>query len=156
MKDLFLQFLREFKEQVKSIKTQGIKKQIPNMLTFSRALAPLIIVPTILFGRIDIAVLELVLFALTDFLDGKLARKYNCVSKFGIKLDAFCDKIFALGLMIPAIIYYPILLVNLLLEFCISYVNVLSESKKNNPASIMVGKVKTAFLSLTLFLTYLP
>lgn len=156
MKDLFLDFLKEFSVQVKSIKKYGIKKQIPNILTFSRALAPFIIVPTILIGRIDIAVLELVIFAITDFLDGKLARKYNCVSKFGIKLDAFCDKIFALGLMIPAIIYFPILIVNLALEICISYVNVISEVKHNNPCSIMVGKIKTSFLSLTLFLAYFP
>jgi len=156
VKNLFLEFLKEFREQFKSIKTNGIKKQIPNILTFSRAIAPLIIVPTILFERIDIAILELVFFAITDFLDGRLARKYNCVSKFGIKLDAFCDKIFALGLMIPAIIYYHILLVNLFFEFFISYVNVISESKKNNPASIMVGKIKTAFLSLSLFLAYFP
>lgn len=156
MKKMFIQFLNEFKEQVKSIKSDGIKRQIPNILTFSRALAPFIIVPTILLERIDIAILELFLFAITDFLDGKLARKYKCVSEFGIKLDAFCDKIFALGLMIPAIIYYPILLINLLFEFLISCVNVISESKKNNPRSIMVGKIKTTFLSFTLFLAYFP
>jgi len=79
VKNLFLEFLKEFREQFKSIKTNGIKKQIPNILTFSRAIAPLIIVPTILFERIDIAILELVFFAITDFLDGRLARKYNCV-----------------------------------------------------------------------------
>lgn len=156
MKELIKEFWIEFKEQVMCIKKGEVKKQIPNMLTFSRALAPFVIVPTILLGRLDIAVCELVLFELTDFLDGKIARKYNCVSSFGVKLDAVCDKLFALGIMIPAIIKYPVLLINLLLEFCISYINLLSELKNNNPRSSMLGKIKTAFLSITLVLAYLP
>lgn len=156
MKELVKEFWIEFKEQVMCIKKGKVKKQIPNMLTFSRALAPFVIVPTILLGRLDIAVCELVLFELTDFLDGKIARKYNCVSSFGVKLDAVCDKLFALGIMIPAIIKYPVLLINLLLEFCISYINMLSELKNNNPRSSMLGKIKTAFLSITLVLAYLP
>lgn len=156
MKELLKEFWSEFKEEASSIKKNGIKTQIPNMLTFSRALAPLLVVPTILLGRIDIAICELVLFELTDFLDGRLARKYNCVSKFGIKLDAVCDKLFALGIMIPAIIKYPVLVINLILELCISYINMLSELKNNNPKSNMVGKIKTVFLSITLVLAYLP
>ena len=156
MKKIVREFFKEFADEVRSIKRGNIKKHIPNMLTFSRALAPLIIIPTILLERLDLAIVELVLFAITDFLDGKLARKFNCVSKFGVKLDVVCDKFFALGLMIPAIIKYPALLINLLLELCISYVNVVSESKDNNPKSSIIGKIKTAFLSITLVLAYLP
>lgn len=156
MNNITKEFFKEFASEIRSIKRSNIKKHIPNILTFSRALAPFIIIPTILLGRLDIAVVELVFFAITDFLDGKLARKFNCVSKFGVKLDAVCDKIFALGLMIPAIIKYPVLLINLLLEFCISYINILSESKENNPKSNIIGKIKTVFLSATLVLAYLP
>ena len=156
MKGIVKDFLQEFDSEVKSIRRDNIKRHIPNILTFSRALAPLIIIPTILLGKLNIAILELVFFAITDFLDGKLARKFNCVSKFGVKLDAVCDKIFALGLMIPAIIKYPMLVINLALEFCISYINVRSESKDNNPKSSVIGKIKTTFLSITLILAYLP
>ncbi len=156
MKKLVKDFFKEFVKEVKSIRRDNIKRHIPNILTFSRAIAPLIIIPTILLNRLDIAIVELVFFAITDFLDGRLARKFNCVSKFGIKLDAVCDKLFALGLMIPAVIKYPVLLINLALEFCISYINIRSESKDNNPKSNMIGKVKTTFLSITLILAYLP
>lgn len=155
MKDVIKEFINEFKEQVLSIKKDGIKKQIPNMLTFSRALAPLIIIPTILLGRLDIAIVELAFFALTDCLDGRLARKYNCVTDFGVKLDAVCDKIFALAVLIPAIIKYPVLAINLVLEMCISYINMLSEIKRNHPKSNMIGKIKTVFLSFTLILSYI-
>ena len=156
MKEVIKEFSREFRENAKSIKKDGLKRQIPNMLTFSRALAPLIIIPTLLFNRLDIAVVELIFFAITDFLDGRLARKYNCVTEFGVKLDAVCDKIFALGIMIPAMIKFPILLINLMLEICISYINILSESKNNHPKSNILGKVKTTFLSITLILAYTP
>ena len=156
MKEVVEEFLLDFKKHFGSIKNDGIKKQIPNILTLSRAIAPIIIIPTILLGKIEVAVIELIIFEITDFIDGKLARKFNCVSNFGVKLDAICDKIFALGIMIPAIIKFPVLLINLLLEFCISYINLLSELKNNNPKSNMLGKIKTTFLSITLVLAYLP
>ena len=156
MKELIVEFKNDFFNQIKDIKKGNIKRQIPNMLTFSRALAPFIIVPTILLGRIDIAIIELIFFAITDFLDGKLARKFNCVTNFGVKLDAVCDKIFAFGIMAPAIIKYPVLIINFILELCISYINILSESKNNHPKSNMLGKIKTTFLSITLVLSYIP
>ena len=155
MKELVKEFLLEFKNQVLNVKKNELKKQIPNILTFSRALAPIIVIPTILFWRFDIAVVELMLFALTDFFDGMLARKFNCVTDFGVKLDAICDKLFALSVIIPAIIKYPILLINLFLEICISYINLMSELKNNNPRSNLIGKIKTAFLSATLILSYM-
>ena len=156
MKKVLLNFILEFKTQIRSIKKDGLKKQIPNMLTFSRAISPIIIIPTIILGRLDVAVVELIVFEITDFLDGRLARKYNCVSNFGVKLDAVCDKIFALGIMIPAIIKIPALFINLLLELGIGYVNIISESKNNHPRSNIIGKIKTAFLSITLVLVYIP
>lgn len=149
-------FVQEFKEEFAKIKHNEFKKQIPNILTLSRALAPLIIIPTLIIGRLDIAIVELVFFELTDFFDGRLARKLNCVTDFGVKLDAVCDKIFTLGIMIPAIIKYPTLLINLFLEFCISYINIVSEFKHNKPKSSIIGKIKTVFLSITLVLAYLP
>ena len=155
MKDVIKNFITEFKEQFLNIKKTGIKKQIPNILTCSRAFAPLIIIPTILLGRLDIAIAELIIFALTDCLDGRLARKFDCVTDFGIKLDAVCDKIFALAVLIPAIIKYPVLIINLALEMCISYINISSEIKHNNPKSNLIGKIKTAFLSITLILSYI-
>lgn len=38
-----------------------------------------------------------VLAAITDWLDGKLARAWNCVSRFGRIMDSFADKILVLG-----------------------------------------------------------
>lgn len=109
-----------------------------------------------LLGEIKIAIGALIFFAITDFLDGKIARKYNYVSDFGVKLDAVCDKIFAMSLVIPAVFECYILLFNLILEIAISYTNLLSEAKGNHPRSTIIGKIKTTLLSITLILIYIP
>lgn len=156
MKKIIIDFFKEFRGQLRDIKKNGIKKHIPNILTFSRALSPFIIIPSILLNEIGIAIGALVIFALTDFLDGKIARKFNCTSDFGIKLDAVCDKIFAMSLVIPAAFQFYVLIFNLILELAISYTNLLSFAKGNNPRSTLIGKVKTTFLSITLILIYIP
>mgnify|MGYP004533767929 FL=1 len=156
MKKMIKDFFGDFKLQVRDIKNGNIKRQIPNMLTFSRALSPFIIIPAMLFGEIKIAIGALIFFAITDFLDGKIARKYNYVSDFGVKLDAVCDKIFAMSLVIPAVFECYILLFNLILEIAISYTNLLSEAKGNHPRSTIIGKIKTTLLSITLILIYIP
>ena len=63
-----------------------------------------------------IALAIFIVASLTDMADGKIARKYNLVSKFGIKLDAVCDKIFAISLVIPAIFKFNILIKNVKLK----------------------------------------
>lgn len=156
MKKMIKDFFGDFKLQVRDIKNGNIKRQIPNMLTFSRALSPFIIIPAMLLGEIKIAIGALIFFAITDFLDGKIARKYNYVSDFGVKLDAVCDKIFAMSLVIPAVFECYILLFNLILEIVISYTNLLSEAKGNHPRSTIIGKIKTTLLSITLILIYIP
>lgn len=154
--EFIVNFFKDFRKEFKSIKKKEIKRQIPNLLTLSRGLAPIVIIPAILFNKLYFVIILLIIFALTDFLDGKIARKYNLVSEFGVKLDAVCDKIFAISLIIPAIINHGIFIFNFVMEIAISYTNLLSYSKGNNPRSTIIGKIKTALLSLTLILAYIP
>ncbi len=63
--------------------------------------------PTFLIaGRMEISlkyIICAVLFiiaSLTDFLDGHIARKYNCVTDFGKVMDAIADKILVNGILI--------------------------------------------------------
>lgn len=156
MGEFIVNFFKDFKKEFKSIKKKEIKRQIPNLLTLSRGLAPIVIIPAILFNKLYFVIILLIIFALTDFLDGKIARKYNLVSEFGVKLDAVCDKIFAISLIIPAIINHGIFIFNFVMEISISYTNLLSYTKGNNPRSTIIGKIKTALLSLTLILAYIP
>lgn len=154
--EFIVNFFKDFRKEFKSIKKKEIKRQIPNLLTLSRGLAPIVIIPAILFNKLYFVIILLNIFALTDFLDGKIARKYNLVSEFGVKLDAVCDKIFAISLIIPAIINHGIFIFNFVMEIAISYTNLLSYTKGNNPRSTIIGKIKTALLSLTLILAYIP
>lgn len=156
MGEVIVNFFKDFRKEFKNIKKKEIKRQIPNLLTLSRGLAPIVIIPAILFNKLYFVIILLIIFALTDFLDGKIARKYNLVSEFGVKLDAVCDKIFAIGLIIPAIINHGIFIFNFVMEIAISYTNLLSYTKGNNPRSTIIGKIKTALLSLTLILAYIP
>ncbi|MEM7721050.1 MAG: CDP-diacylglycerol--glycerol-3-phosphate 3-phosphatidyltransferase [Pseudomonadota bacterium] len=80
---------------------------LPNILTVVRlAAAPLLGLVFLLLPRpwADIAALFLFTFAaLTDYIDGYLARKWNQISKFGAMLDPIADKamvIIALGVLL--------------------------------------------------------
>lgn len=84
---------------------------LPNKLTVLRML----MIPLFLFflifpgicgftvSRIIAAVL-FALTALTDMLDGKIARKYNLITDFGKFLDPLADKLMVFGAMIGIIV----------------------------------------------------
>lgn len=130
------------------------KKQIPNLLTASRMFAPLFIVPAALSGNFLLATILTASFAATDGLDGIYARKYNAISEFGKDLDPFCDKIFAGGLILPLIYFYPMMAINLGLEAVISKINYTSKVNGNIPRTNLIGKIKTCALSVLLIAGY--
>ena len=77
-----------------------MKKHIPNILTIFR----IILVPIFIYvmgsnmnNAYFIALIIFVFASITDILDGKLARKYGVVSKFGLFMDPLADKILVLA-----------------------------------------------------------
>ena len=140
-------------DDMKSIKT--IYKQIPNLLTFSRALFGPFVSVMFLMGYPIVGVISTTMLCFTDLIDGKLARKWNVVSKFGADLDAFCDKIMFLGLSIPLLVGNPIVFLNFILEGVISLINVLGRFNGLNTKTVFSGKVKTCFLLTMLGIGYL-
>lgn len=100
---------------------------IPNLLTTARALAVLPIVALMLAELWMAAFVLFVAAALTDFLDGWLARRWNQVSEFGRFLDPIADKLMVAGVL-PALIdarviagtdIWPVVVI-LLREFLVS------------------------------------
>lgn len=81
-------------------------RSIPNLLGLFRIvttplLAALILVDTSL-GYVS-AVVLLLLMAISDIVDGRLARKMQVVSPLGVFLDTISDKIFVAGAVIPMV-----------------------------------------------------
>lgn len=127
--------------------------QIPNLLTLSRVFLAIPIDILIFKGNLLWGVILSSGLFITDFFDGRLARKFNCESEFGALLDALCDKVMVLLLVIPMIESSKVLVVNFLLELGISLVNVKSKLEGNNPHSSIMGKIKTWGLFITLGLS---
>ncbi len=137
----------EFEAAWQDLKTKGRRtKQIPNILTSLRLLAPFFILPTAYVGNIPWLIGFVSLFSVTDMLDGFIARKFHLTSELGKDLDAFCDKMFAGTLLLAASFMNPILLMNLALEVGIGAINTKAKLKGMDVRSLYIGKIKTGFL----------
>lgn len=44
--------------------------------------------------------ITVILSCISDYLDGKTARKYKIVSKFGSVFDSISDKVFVVGILV--------------------------------------------------------
>ena len=68
-----------------------------NYITLFRFLLIFLAVPSILNQHHKLALLLILLGTFSDWLDGDTARKRNEVSKLGVLLDPFVDKVFVLS-----------------------------------------------------------
>ncbi|MCH2156483.1 MAG: CDP-diacylglycerol--glycerol-3-phosphate 3-phosphatidyltransferase [Opitutales bacterium] len=129
---------------------------IPNILTLTR-IPLLFVILALLFsdGRwaMSLAVLMFGLGALTDWLDGYLARKLDQVSTFGKLMDALIDKVFVIGMFVgllvspfPELPKYCVVGVILIItrEFMITGLRLVAATRGLVLASEKVGKYKTA------------
>ena len=96
-------------------------KHVPNILTIIRFLIIPPIVLTIVYENFILALVFLILSAITDVLDGAIARKYNLVSDFGKLVDPLADKTtqtaILITLAVKGIIPFWILGIVLIKEF---------------------------------------
>lgn len=73
---------------------------LPNLLTASRLVLAPLVVWQLALGRVDVAFWLFVLAALTDLLDGTLARLLDQRSVFGAWLDPIADKVMLLSTLL--------------------------------------------------------
>lgn len=134
----------------------AVRFNLPNLLTISRIPAMFAIVALMYAEFKWAATLAFWLFiaaALTDWLDGKIARESGQVSTFGRFMDAVIDKVMVLGIMIalvngdyfmghqiPAMVA---LLLMLCREFMISGLRMVAATKGVVVEADAGGKVKT-------------
>jgi CDP-diacylglycerol--glycerol-3-phosphate 3-phosphatidyltransferase len=131
---------------------------LPNKLTTFRV----ILIPFFVFFLLApyfegygnyIALVIFIVASLTDFLDGKIARKYNLVTNFGKFMDPLADKLlvcFALD-RIPA----WIVIVIISREFIISGFRLIAADNGVVIAASYWGKFKTASQMVTVILLVL-
>ena len=136
---------------------------LPNTLSIIRVCLVPIFVATLIFMR-DIAIWGVVvpavvyiLTALTDMLDGKIARKYGLVTDFGKFIDPLADKFMVLSSMITILVWMMlrgdvtlapvfvwVVLIILLRELGVTSLRLVVAGKSGIVvAASMLGKIKT-------------
>ena len=108
-------------------------------------------------GNNDVFIFLILIAALTDFLDGYFARKYDHKSVFGAKLDPLADKILLIGPMIWLVHenLVPLWAIWLIISRELLITSWRSDKTSGAPASIL-GKYKTTFQFTSIILLLWP
>ena len=137
---------------------------LPTQLTLLRMVLTFLIMGLVFVPGLPAKIWALGLFAiaaLTDWLDGLLARRLKQVSALGILLDPIADKVLVLGILLAcvqlALIPAWMLLVIVLREFLITGVRLYAASRHIVIPAAQEGKHKTIsqMLTITLILALL-
>ncbi len=136
-----------------------IKLNIPTILTFSR----IVLIPFFVWVTPTSPMLGVTIFliaAVTDFLDGYLARKTGQITKFGIILDPIADKILVISALILLVdmvrISAWIAMVIIVREFVVTGIRVVALSKDIIIPAETGGKIKTVAQMASVVLLLLP
>ncbi len=135
---------------------------LPNKLTMVRVL----LIPFFVFfllssipGKDIIALIFFIAASLTDFLDGRIARKYNLITDFGKFMDPLADKLLVCSAMICLIelgrIPAWIVCVIVAREFAISGFRLIAADNGIVIAASYWGKFKTTFQMIMVILMIL-
>jgi CDP-diacylglycerol--glycerol-3-phosphate 3-phosphatidyltransferase len=136
-----------------------IKLNLPTILTFGR----IVLIPFFVWITPTSPMLGVTIFfiaAITDFLDGYLARKTGQVTKFGIILDPIADKILVISALILLVdmvrISAWIAMVIIVREFVVTGIRVVALSMDIVIPAETGGKIKTVAQMASIVLLLLP
>ena len=136
------------------MKRNDIVKKIPDYLTLLRLiLAPIIIILGFTKHFIPIIIL-IIIAAITDFLDGYLAKKWLVQSKKGQKLDVTISKVFIISILLSLALKFHILFLPLILEIVIGISNLYYFNKTNSYKVLEIGKIKSVLLFATIIIAF--
>ena len=141
----------------------------PNKLTVFRAVMVPVFLAVLLIPAIPARfLLSALIFgglALTDMIDGKMARKYGLITNFGKFLDPLADKVLVVSALVgmtvlktysnSAFVFWLIgIIIILAREFMVSGLRLVCVEQGNVIAANMWGKVKTVtqFIAILLIL----
>ena len=124
---------------------------LPNKLSIARVLCIPVIVTLLHFPSDTCRIIAAVLFiigCLTDFLDGRIARKHNLITDFGKFIDPVADKLLVLTTMIMLIhsgkMPAWIVIIILCRELAVDGLRLVAVTKGQVIAAGPLGKWKTA------------
>ena len=153
---------------LKALKNIKIKDffSVPNLITYLRfALIPAIIWAYCTLENGILTVVFVAISALTDVLDGKIARRYNQVTDVGKALDPVADKLTQVAMMYCLLSKYELMLpvlIILIVKEIFMVVTALWETKATNQinGALWYGKACTVFLYVVMlilmFFPYIP
>ncbi len=122
---------------------------LPNKLTVFRVILVIPFVFLLLMGFNWISLAIFVVAALTDLIDGKIARKYNLITNFGKFMDPLADKLLVCSALICLVqlarIPAWVVVVIIGREFIISGFRLIASDNGVVIAASMWGKYKTVF-----------
>lgn len=124
---------------------------LPNQLTVVRFILAPVFLGFLLWDSLPhahlIALAVFAVAAITDFIDGHLARKRNQVTVFGKFLDPVADKMLVtaalLGLMQMGLCNIWVVMIVLTREFIVTSVRLVASSNGSVIAANILGKLKT-------------
>ena len=76
------------------------KENIPNILTIIRFILISFIFMSVITGHFLTALIIFTISAITDILDGYIARKYNYITDIGKLIDPLADKLTQISLLL--------------------------------------------------------
>ena len=138
-----------------------MKMNLPNKLTVLRLLlVPVILVVMLLPYSILNNIIALIVFSgasITDYFDGKIARRDNLITDFGKFLDPLADKFMVISAIFGIVcrgyvaqddwmfwIFMGMLIVTIFRELAVASIRLIASTKANVVvAANMLGKVKT-------------
>lgn len=144
----------------------GIRKMnLPNKLTMIRVLLIPIIVAVMMIDVSWFDLLALILFiigSVTDFVDGKIARKRNLVTDFGKLMDPLADKMMVISVLMMFVAQNRInaipVIVIVVRELAVTGLRAVAASSQNGGkviAASIWGKAKTMSQMITVILLFL-
>ena len=125
---------------------------IPNLLSFFRILlVPVIIWSYLGLKNTTLAIVLLAVSALTDVLDGQIARRFHMVSDLGKALDPLADKLTQVAIVLCMAFQYPLMWILLglcvLRESCMAILGYITIRKTGTVCGARwYGKVSTVVL----------
>jgi len=120
---------------------------VPVFLVFLCAPLPIADTPLRIIAAVIFA-----LTSLTDFVDGKIARKYNLVTDFGKFMDPLADKFLVMSAMIGILVKFDYIrnvfvwaaIIVIFREFAVTSIRMIAANKAGLViAAAWLGKVKT-------------